>query len=189
MTDTSASSVDSDRPRPALPLHVVLVEPDIPWNAGNAGRTCLATGAQLHLIRPLGFSLDNRHLKRAGLDYWPFVRPVVWPHWSAFAAALPQLGAAFFFSAEGERDLWSVTYPQPSVLLFGSETGGLPADLRQAHRERLLALPQVRGPVRSLNVSTVVGVAVYEVLRQWRGSARPEHGHAQPEKPIRSLGG
>lgn len=149
-----------------MSLHVVLVEPEIPWNTGNAGRTCLATGARLHLIRPLGFSLDDRRTRRAGLDYWPHVEPVVWPSWSAFEAALPELGEPFFFSAEGERELWSAVYPEPTVLIFGSETRGLPQDLRRRHAERLIALPMRSSPVRSLNLSTSVAVAVYEVWRQ-----------------------
>ncbi len=147
-------------------LHVALVAPLIPWNTGNAGRTCLAAGARLHLIRPLGFSLDEKGVRRAGLDYWQHVEPRLWPDWDAFAAALPSLGEPFFFSAEGRRDLWSVRYPERAVLVFGNETEGLPAELRQRHRDRLLALPMEDGPVRSLNLSTTVGVAVYEVLRQ-----------------------
>ncbi len=153
---------------PPQALHVALVQPAIPWNTGNVGRTCLAAGARLHLIEPLGFSLDERRVRRAGLDYWAHVEPRVWPGWASFAAALPELGEPFFFSAEASRDMWSVRYPRRAVLVFGSEPEGLPAELRQRYRERLLALPIQRGPVRSLNLSTTVGIAVYEVLRQWR---------------------
>lgn len=149
-------------------LHVVLVAPRIPWNTGNAGRTCLATGARLHLVEPLGFSLDDRDVRRAGLDYWQHVEPRVWTSWEALEASLPELGEPFFFSAEGERDLWSVRYPDRSVLVFGSETEGLPSELRRRFRDRLVALPMEEGPIRSLNLSTTVGVAVYEVLRQRR---------------------
>ena len=115
---------------PALAdLHVVLVTPEIAWNAGNTGRTCLAAGAQLHLVRPLGFSLDGREVRRAGVDYWPRVQPVVWEDWDALEAALPTIGEPFFFSAEAPREIWDVRFPSRSVLVFGRESGGLPEDL------------------------------------------------------------
>src|SRR6185503_3578166 len=104
-----------------MALHVVLVHPEIHWNTGNAGRTCLAAGARLHLVEPLGFSLDEREVRRAGLDYWPRFDLCVWPSWDAFAERLPELGEPFFFSAEGTRDFWSVTYPERAVLVFGRE--------------------------------------------------------------------
>ncbi len=147
-------------------LHVVLVAPKIPGNTGSAGRTCLATGAQLHLVEPLGFSLAERGVRRAGLDYWQHVEPRIWASWDELEASLPELGEAFFFSTEGEHDLWSVRYPERTVLVFGSETEGLPPELRRRYRDRLLALPIVEGPVRSLNLSTTVGIVVFEVLRQ-----------------------
>ncbi|HVR96446.1 MAG TPA: TrmH family RNA methyltransferase, partial [Thermoanaerobaculia bacterium] len=89
-------------------MHVVLVHPEIHWNTGNAGRTCLAAGAKLHLVEPLGFSLDEREVRRAGLDYWPRVRPQVWPDWAAFEAALPALGTPFLFTARGARPYQAV---------------------------------------------------------------------------------
>lgn len=156
-------------------LHVVLLEPEIHWNTGNAGRTCLAAGAQLHLIEPLGFSLDDREVRRAGLDYWPRVNPHLWPDWTAFAAHLPELGEPFFFSPEAPRLLWDVRFPARTVLIFGRESTGLPDSLREAYRERLLGLPMYDPLLRSINVSTAVGIAVYEVLRQRRAN---EHGTA-----------
>ena len=147
-------------------IHVALVAPQIPWNTGNVGRTCLATGARLHLIRPLGFSLDDRYLRRAGLDYWRHVEPRIWPSWQAFEEALPELGEPFFFSAEGGRDLWSVRFPGSPVLIFGAEATGLPADLRQRTSERLVAIPMADSPVRSLNLSTSAAIAIYEAKRQ-----------------------
>lgn len=145
---------------------MVLVEPEIPWNTGNVGRTCLAAGARLHLVRPLGFSLDARHLRRAGLDYWQHVEPRIWPDWESFAALLPELGEPFCFSAEAEVSFWQPRYPERTVLIFGSETAGLPARVRREHRERLVKIPMATGPVRSLNLSTSVAIGVYEVLRQ-----------------------
>jgi tRNA (cytidine/uridine-2'-O-)-methyltransferase len=148
-------------------LHVALVEPEIHWNTGNAGRTCLAAGAALHLVEPLGFSLDEREVRRAGLDYWERVHPRVWPSWEAFEAALPQLGEPFFASPDAERDLWHVRYPERTVLVFGRESVGFPSPLRERHRDRLVRLPMHDPALRSLNVSTCVGVFLYEVLRQW----------------------
>ena len=152
---------------------VVLVQPDIPWNTGNVGRTCLAAGAHLHLVRPLGFSLDARHLRRAGLDYWPHVKPTIWPSWAAFESTLPDLGEAFFFSAEAEQELWQVDFPADSVLVFGRETEGLPAPIRQTYRTRLVKIPMAPGPVRSLNLSTAVAIALYEVRRRHRSVPPP----------------
>jgi tRNA (cytidine/uridine-2'-O-)-methyltransferase len=147
---------------------VALVAPEIHWNTGNAGRTCLAVDAQLHLVGPLGFSLSDKHLKRAGLDYWPRVRVTVWPDWPAFAAALPALGTPVFFTARATRRYDEVTYPDPTVLVFGSESTGLPEALLQAEGERSARIPMHDPQLRSLNLSTSVAVAAYEVRRQWR---------------------
>jgi tRNA (cytidine/uridine-2'-O-)-methyltransferase len=151
-------------------LHVVLVEPEIHWNTGNAGRTCLAAGAQLHLVEPLGFSLDEREVKRAGLDYWPRVAPRVWPSWDGLETAMPALGEPFFFSREAERSYWDVRFPQRAVLVFGRESDGLPHAIRERHAHRLLAVPMLDPALRSLNLSTAVALALYEVLRQRRAS-------------------
>lgn len=147
-------------------LHVVLVEPEIHWNTGNAGRTCLAAGARLHLVEPLGFSLDEREVRRAGLDYWPRVDPQVWSSWAAFEERLPDLGEPFFFSADAERDYWSADYPEQTILVFGRESVGLPREIRERWRDRLLRIPMLDPELRSLNLSTSVALAAYEVLRQ-----------------------
>jgi tRNA (cytidine/uridine-2'-O-)-methyltransferase len=151
-------------------IHVVLVHPEIHWNTGNAGRTCLATGATLHLVEPLGFSLDERQVRRAGLDYWEHVDLRLWPNWDAFEAELPRLGEAYFFSTKATRLLWDAPLgvPDDVVLIFGRETGGLPAAFHERYRDRMLAMPILSSRVRSLNLSTSVGIAVYEVLRQRR---------------------
>lgn len=154
----------------AVLAHVVLVSPEIPANTGNVGRSCLAFGAQLHLVRPLGFSLASSALKRAGLDYWEHVRPVVWESWPAFAEALPRLGEVFLFSAEAPRTLFEVAFPPHPVLVFGRESVGLPDELRRKFRERLVAIPQEPGVVRSLNLSSAVAVALAEVYRQMKFS-------------------
>src|SRR5262245_36493234 len=122
------------------PIHVVLVHPEIHWNTGNAGRTCLATGAKLHLIEPLGFSLDERRVKRAGLDYWEHVDVRVWPDWPAFEHEVPTLGEPWFFSTKATRLLWDAPLATEDgvVLVFGRETGGLPAELHDRYRDRFV---------------------------------------------------
>jgi tRNA (cytidine/uridine-2'-O-)-methyltransferase len=149
-------------------LHVVLVEPEIHWNTGNAGRTCLAAGAQLHLVRPLGFSLADKNVRRAGLDYWPRVQPCVWANWAALEAALSELGAPYFFTARGRRPFQDVTYARPAVLVFGCESVGLPQALLDRHADSTVAIPMRDPEIRSLNLSTSVALAAYEVRRQWR---------------------
>ncbi len=163
----------SDPARPVA-IHVVLVHPDIHWNTGNAGRTCLAAGATLHLIEPLGFSLDDSRVKRAGLDYWEHVDLRVWPNWKAFEAQLPALGEPYFFSTKAARSLWDAPLAAPGgvVLIFGRETGGLPADLHERYQDRFVAMPILSPRVRSLNLSSSVAIAVYEVLRQRRAIER-----------------
>lgn len=152
-------------------LHVVLVHPEIHWNTGNVGRTCLAVGAQLHLVEPLGFSLDEKQVRRAGLDYWPRVAPVVWPSWQALEAQLPTLGTPFFFATGASRSFWQVHFPNPSVLVFGRESVGLPADILQRHPvPQRLQIPMQAGAIRSLNLSTSAALAMYEVRRQWGGA-------------------
>ena len=153
-----------------MSIHVVLVHPEIHWNTGNAGRTCLATGATLHLVEPLGFSLDERQVKRAGLDYWQHVDLRLWPEWGSFEQALPALGEPFFFSTKGSRPFWDAPLggAENVVLIFGRETGGLPEDLHARYQERFVTMPMSSPLVRSLNLSTSVGIAVYEVLRQRR---------------------
>ena len=153
-----------------MTTHVVLVHPEIHWNTGNAGRTCLATGAILHLIEPLGFSLDERQVKRAGLDYWEYVDPRVWPSWETFENELPALGTPYFFSAKAKRLLWDVPVggPPDVVLIFGSETAGLPPELHRRYGDRFVGMPVLSPLVRSLNLSTAVAIALYEVIRQRR---------------------
>ena len=153
-----------------MSIHVALVHPEIHWNTGNAGRSCLATGATLHLIEPLGFSLDERQVRRAGLDYWEHVDVRVWPGWHEFEAAMTSLGEPFFFSTRAARRLWDAPLgaTEDVVLVFGRETGGLPAEIHAKYPDRLVSMPILSPQVRSLNLSTSVGIALYEVLRQRR---------------------
>ena len=149
-----------------MSLHVVLVEPEIHWNTGNAGRSCLAAGATLHLVKPLGFSLGEREVRRAGLDYWKHVDLQLWRNWAALQEKLPSLGEPIFFSTKATRMYWEADYGERTALIFGRETGGLPPAILERYRDRVYKMPIHSTHVRSLNLSTCVGIALYEVLRQ-----------------------
>jgi tRNA (cytidine/uridine-2'-O-)-methyltransferase len=149
-------------------LHLALLAPEIHWNTGNIGRTALAVGAQLHLIDPLGFSLDDKQVRRAGLDYWERVQPRRWPDWDAFEAALPRLGEPYFLSAAAERDYWDVRFADDAVIVLGCESVGLPRPLLARHAARTLRIPMQDAGLRSLNLSTAAALVAYEVARQRR---------------------
>jgi tRNA (cytidine/uridine-2'-O-)-methyltransferase len=155
-----------------MSIHVVLVHPEIHWNTGNAGRTCLATGATLHLIEPLGFSLDERQVKRAGLDYWESVDVRTWPSWDDFAATLPDLGTPWLFDERADLPYWDAPLgaSEDVVLIFGRENGGFPEPVARAFAECRVGMPILSPLVRSLNLSTSLALAVYEVLRQRRAT-------------------
>ena len=155
-----------------MSLHIILVEPEIHWNTGNIGRTTLAAGADLHLVEPLGFSLDSRYLLRAGLDYWPRVRLKVWPSWDEIERHLPELGEPFFFSSQATRLHWDVSYPERTALVFGRESVGLPKLLLERHADRTVRIPMVEPALRSINLSTSAGIAMFEVVRQRAFSRR-----------------
>jgi tRNA (cytidine/uridine-2'-O-)-methyltransferase len=145
------------------PLHVVLIEPAIPPNTGNVARLCAATGCALHLVEPLGFSIDDRALKRAGLDYWSSVQVVVHPSLDAFAAAFPP-GRCWFVETTGTQPYVAAPFARGDAIVFGPETGSIPATLLAAHPERSLRIPMRAGAVRSLNLSTAVGIVAYAAL-------------------------
>lgn len=147
-------------------LHVVLVAPEIPPNTGSIARLCAATGAHLHLVEPLGFALDDRHLKRAGLDYWPSVGLTVHADFSEVEALFPA-DRLHLFSSHGQAAHTGVCYARGSVLVFGCESRGLPPEVVARHAERLRRIPLRSGRVRSLNLANAVSVALYEALRQW----------------------
>lgn len=149
-------------------LHLVLVEPEIHWNTGNLGRTALAVGAELHLVEPLGFALDDKHVKRAGLDYWPRVKLRTWPSWAALSATLPALGEAWFFSSAAPRPYWDATFGDDTVLVFGRESVGLPRAILDGAGSHALSIPMQDPALRSLNLSTAAALAAYEFARQQR---------------------
>lgn len=158
----------SESPRYEPLLHVVLYHPEIPHNTGSVGRTCVAAGAKLWLVRPLGFRLDDYYLRRSGLDYWQHLEWEVADDWNAAVEKLPKR-QPWLFTKSAERSYADARFEEGDVLLFGNESQGLPPALLEAHRERLLRIP-IRPQARSLNLSNAVGIVVFEALRQWRPS-------------------
>lgn len=148
--------------RDDAPLHVVLVEPQIPPNTGNVARLCAATGCALHLVEPLGFSIDDRELKRAGLDYWNAVDVTVHASLPAFVEAFR--GSLWLLSTRAARPYAEAPFARGDALVFGKETAGLPQALLDAHPGRALRLPMREGAVRSLNLSTAAGIVTYAAL-------------------------
>ncbi len=146
-------------------LHVALWEPEIPPNTGNIARLCAATGTVLHLIGRLGFRIDDRSLRRAGCDYWPHVEMRRHATFADFESSIPQ-ARLFCFSAHAKRRYTDVGYQDGDCLLFGSESRGLPPELLERAGDRVLTLPMLTPHVRSLNLATAVGIALYEALRQ-----------------------
>ncbi|MBO4852718.1 MAG: tRNA (uridine(34)/cytosine(34)/5-carboxymethylaminomethyluridine(34)-2'-O)-methyltransferase TrmL [Schwartzia sp.] len=145
-------------------MHIVLVEPEIPGNTGNIARLCAATGLALHLVRPLGFSTDDKYLKRAGLDYWHLVQ--IFYHDSIEELFEADADASYyFFSTKADRIYTEISFTQDDYLVFGKETAGLPEDLLHAHWDTTVKIP-MRSEARSLNLSNAVAIASYEALRQ-----------------------
>lgn len=150
-------------------MRLVLYQPEIPPNTGNVARLCAATKTPLHLIEPLGFTIDDKHLKRAGLDYWPFVELSVHPHWAAFEAAQPR-ARVVLTSARAGTPLHRFAFQPGDALVLGPETRGLPEFLHDLH-PCCVRIPIASEGVRSLNLSTAAGILLYEALRQTGGLA------------------
>jgi tRNA (cytidine/uridine-2'-O-)-methyltransferase len=147
-------------------FNVVLVEPEIPPNTGNIGRLCLATGSKLHLIKPLGFAIDDRTLKRAGLDYWKEVDVRLWDSFEELLKTQEQKARLFFLTTKSDRAYCDVRFRPGDFLVFGRETKGLPEAMLAGNRERLLTIP-MQG-TRSLNLATAVAIVLFEAVRQQR---------------------
>jgi len=147
-------------------MRVVLVEPEIPANTGNVARLCAATNTELHLIEPFGFKLDDKELKRAGMDYWQQVRWARWKHWAAFRAELPENARLWFVESHGPRHYAEARYERDDYLVFGRETAGLPKALLEENHERWLRIPMFNADSRSLNLSNCVALVLFEALRQ-----------------------
>lgn len=149
----------------APPFHIVLIEPEIPPNTGNIARLCGATGTVLHLVGKLGFSIDDRQLKRAGLDYWEAVDVRVWPDLAALQADFPR-GRFWYTSKKAGKTHVDADFASGDFLVFGKETTGLPEELLARHAEQAIRIPIFSPIVRSLNLSTAAGIVLYEALRQ-----------------------
>lgn len=158
-------TANKNKQPPDVERHVVLVAPEVHWNAGNIGRTCLGAGAYLHLIKPLGFSLDSREVKRAGLDYWPKVRLFVWEDFECFEKKMsPGESEMALFTKAGKKLFWDLSFQPRLFLIFGSETRGLPKTIVSVYKDATYRIP-ILGEIRCLNLSTAVGIALYESLR------------------------
>ena len=147
-------------------FNIVLVHPEIPHNTGAAGRLVLATGARLHLVKPLGFDIDEKTVKRAGLDYWKDVDLVIWESWEEFEASVEDKSRMFLLTTKTKKAHWSADLEAGDYLLFGRETRGLAEDLIEKYAENTLTIPMVEGGTRSLNLATAVGIVLYEGMRQ-----------------------
>jgi tRNA (cytidine/uridine-2'-O-)-methyltransferase len=154
---------------PALPpMHVVLVEPEIPPNTGTIARLCIAMHVRLHLIEPLGFRIDDRTLQRAGMDYWRFVDLRLWPDWAAFRRGEPN-GRLFFLTTKTTRSYLEAKFQPGDFLVFGRETRGLPESLLRENADACLTIPMPNPDVRSLNLATATAIVLSEALRQTGG--------------------
>lgn len=147
-------------------FHIVLIEPEIPHNAGAAGRLALATGSTLHLVEPLGFSLEDKYVRRTGLDYWQDVKLHVWKSFDELQATAGPEACFWFLSTKATRSPWQAAFHAGDYLVFGRETRGLPEDLIAAAGENALRIPMAPGGTRSLNLSTAVAIVLYEAARQ-----------------------
>lgn len=146
-------------------IHIVLYQPEIPQNTGNIGRTCVLTGARLHLIKPLGFEISDKQIKRTGLDYWSQLDLVVYEDWSDFMTKNPE-AHIYAVSTKGDRYYHESNYRPGDYFLFGRESSGLPEEIRRALRETLIRVPMIETSSRSLNLSNTVALVAYEALRQ-----------------------
>ena len=156
-------------------LNIVLVEPEIPQNTGNIARTCAATGARLHLVEPMGFKVDDKKLKRAGLDYWYLLNITYYENLNDFFNKNKD-GKFYYFSTKANHVYSDITYPDNAYLVFGKETKGLPEKLLYDNPETTVRIPMI-SDARSLNLSNSVAIGVYEVLRQWNFPALQETGN------------
>ena len=146
-------------------LNIVLVEPEIPQNTGNIARTCAATGARLHIVKPMGFTPTDKHLKRSGLDYWQYLDLTYYENLNDFFERTAG-GKYYYFSTKAPRKYTDIEYPDKCYIVFGKETKGLPEQLLHDNPQNVVRIP-MKGEARSLNLSNSAAIAAYEVLRQW----------------------
>lgn len=146
-------------------LNIVLFEPEIPQNTGNIARTCVLTNSKLHLIKPLGFSLDERHLKRAGLDYWQYLDMEIHESFETFKEKYKE-GNFYFSTTKGTKVYTDITYREGDFIIFGKESAGLPDSIRNSNLDNLMRVPMLQTSTRSLNLSNTVAIVAYEAMRQ-----------------------
>lgn len=146
-------------------MNIVLINPEIPFNTGNIGRTCVATNTHLHLVGKLGFKIEDKEIRRSGLDYWPKLKYTTYPAFEDFLATLPKDARLFFFSTKGKDTLWDIEFKKGDYLVFGSESCGFPKPIYENYKDRLYRIPMT-GEVRSLNLSSSAAICLYEALRQ-----------------------
>ena len=149
------------------PFNIVLFEPEIPQNTGTIGRLAVSTNSKLHLIEPLGFSLEDKYLKRAGLDYWPHLAPKIHPNWDAFIAAERPV-RRFFLSTHGKKSFFDARFRPGDHLIFGKESAGLPPEFYERYQDELWQIPMPGSFSRSLNLANAVSIVLYEAIRQNR---------------------
>jgi len=150
-----------------MSLNIVLIEPEIPNNTGNIGRLALATGSKLHLVKPFGFEIDDKRLKRAGLDYWQHLEVIYYDSSEDFFSKNSD-AKMVFLSSHGQQSHWDINYSDDMFLIFGKESVGLPKPLIEKHKEALFKIPMFSNHIRSLNLANAVSIIVYEGLRQIR---------------------
>lgn len=148
-------------------MNIVLLNPEIPFNTGNIGRTCVATGTVLHLVGKLGFSLEEKEIRRSGLDYWKDLTLRRHETWEDFLSTVPDLHNVYFFTTKSTRSYWYIKFTKNSYLVFGAESAGFPKEFYEKYKEQLYTIPMT-GPVRSLNLSSSAAVVLFEALRQTR---------------------
>lgn len=149
-------------------LNIVLINPEIPFNTGNIGRSCVATGTRLHLVGKLGFKINSKEIRRSGLDYWPNLDWKYYETWERFLQEnRPDRAQLFFLSTKGTTPYWDAAFPDGAYLCFGAESCGLPKDFYHTYQDRLFTIPMT-GPVRSLNLSSSAAITLFEALRQHR---------------------
>lgn len=146
-------------------MNIVLINPEIPFNTGNIGRTCVATNSTLHLVGKLGFEINSKEIRRSGLDYWKHLKYKVYKDFDEFLQKIPPTPNLLFFSTKGTKTFWDANYDKNCYLIFGSEGKGLPKSFYTKYKNQLYKIPQT-GKVRSLNLSTSVGIVLFEAIRQ-----------------------
>ena len=147
------------------PFNIILFQPEIPQNTGTIGRLCVSTDTRLHLIEPLGFSLDEKHLKRAGMDYWQYLDLAIYKDWQEFLEKNPDM-ELYFISTHGTQSYWDTAYPEGCGLVFGRESSGLPKEFYETYQEQLRLIPMEGKFHRSLNLANAASIVLYEALRQ-----------------------